>query len=166
MSTSVSLHICACAHFVKHCLFFCLLYIFIYLFIYFSTCWAWQMELGSKWHSYKATPGGDGLATATSVAIRTAALCVRMGAHVLVRVCPTANRSVGTPSSVWVIVPTWILCEKCQKSQKTHQLQDAKEEKRCGQLRKKSLAEPKDLTLLFFLFVFLTIPSFPSTKHF
>lgn len=48
---SVFLCICACAHAVKSCLF---------LDFFFSRC-VWQMESGSKWHSYKATPGGDGL---------------------------------------------------------------------------------------------------------
>lgn len=117
MRTSVSLCICAFAHAVKSS-----------LFLVFFARWVWQMESGSKWHGYKATPGGDGLVTATSVAIRTE--CVYGCAYACLCVCPTASRSVGTPWPVRSTVPTWILCEMRQKSRKTHQLEDAKEGRR------------------------------------
>lgn len=53
-----------------------------FVFRFFFACWVWQMESGSKWHSYKVTPGGDGLVTATSVAIRTESVHVCMCARV------------------------------------------------------------------------------------
>lgn len=68
---------------------------------FFFACWVWQMESGSKWHSYKATPGGDGLVTATSVAIMTECVCVHRCAcvsygqqkcwHAVASVCDGAN---------------------------------------------------------------------------
>ena len=74
-------------------------------------------------------------------------LSVYTGVCVRMCVCPTASRSVGTPWPVWVMVPTWILCEMRQKSRKTHQLEDAKEEKRIRQLWKYLLSAQPDFTL-------------------
>lgn len=72
--TSISIHMCMCA-FRKKC----------GLGFFFFACCVWQMESGSKWHSYKATPAGDGLVTVTSVAIGTE--CVRTCVCVRARVC-------------------------------------------------------------------------------
>lgn len=124
VSTSVSPGICPCAHAVKSSLFFL-----------FFAYWAWQMELGSKWHSYKATPGGDGLVTATSVAIRTECAygCTCACFYMCVCVCYSRQKCWHTVTSVGDGANS-ILCEERQKSKKTHQLEDAKEEKRWSQL--------------------------------
>lgn len=87
----------------------------LYLFIlclgfFFSACWVWQMESGSKWHSYKATPGGLGWSLLHLWPSRPS-VCVCVCA------CPTASTSVGTPWLVRAMVPNRILCEMRQKKQ-------------------------------------------------
>lgn len=121
INVCIYLCVCACAHGVKSSL-FC-------DFFLPAECGRWsqaQSDTAIKQHLVEM--GWSPLHLWPS----WLSVCVCTGVHV----CPTASRSVGTPWPVCVMVPTWILCEMRQKSRKTHQLEDAKEEKRFRQLWK------------------------------
>lgn len=154
---NVSMYLCMCTCCEKQ-------FVFSFFFFLFSPaeCGRWsqaQSDTAIKQHLVEM---GRSL-----LHLWPSGLSVCMGARVclcvFVCVCPTASRSVGTPWPVRVMVPTWILCETRQKSRKTQQLEDAKEEKRFRQLWKYLLSEQ---TYFTFFFKFFYSPMFCLQKTF